>query len=499
MHTILYALLQSKKTPSHHPLNPSGPRPSSPFGRPPLLRTRFSAAQLLRLFHNLLPASLIAGWLALSKQAFYQRAFTPLVTLWYMVFQRLDANHALSHVQDDARDGGADRLSPPGKPLSRRITSESTSAYSDARQRLPLSFLLQTLGHMAAQFGRAFHVPLCFGLKIALLDGSTFRLRPWGDIPQHFPPHRPGNCKKPPYWCVARVVGTFCLATGAVLDTALGSLKKSEQALCAGMLKVRSWAGWLVLGDRNFGVYSVARSIVAAHGHALLRLTEVRARKLARTAGWRHQLRPGLDLSLDWSPSSHDQCPEGIPPAPVPGRLLVAQIRRPGYRPLNLYLFTTLLDPVQGPAGPLVELYAQRWNIEIYFRYLKVQMDMGFLEAHSADLARKEWLAGMIAYNLIRWAMVAAAARAQVPVLRLSFARARDLLLGWLEHSPRHRRNTRSWSRLLSRISRAQQPKRRQRRPSEPRAVRLFKNHFPVLEGDRAVAREKLAKAHANS
>jgi len=487
--------------PPHPSLRP--PRPNSvrrpPLGTPPLLHTRFSPTQLLRRFHQLLPVSLLAGWLALSERAFYQRAFTPLVTLWYLVFQRLDPNHALSHVQDDARDGGADRLSPPGKPLSRQITSESTSAYSDARQRLPLSFLLQTLGHVAAQFGRAFQGPLSFGLRIALLDGSTFRLRPFGDIPQHFPPHRPGNCTKPPYWCVARVVGALCWATGAVLDTALGSLKQSEQALCAGLLQARSWAGWLLLGDRNFGVYSVARSIVAAQGQALLRMTEVRARKLARTAGWRHQLRPGLDLALDWSPSARDQYPEGITPAPVPGRLLVAQIRRPGYRPLRLYLFTTLLDPVPGPVWQLVELYAQRWNIEVYFRYIKAQMDLDFLEPHSADLARKEWLAGMIAYNLIRWAMAAAAARAKVPVLRLSFCRARSLLLGWLDRSPRHRRSTRSWSRLLNRISQAQQPKRRKRRPSEPRAVRLLKNHFPVLEGTRAAAREKLAKAHANS
>jgi len=64
---------------------------------------------------------------------------------------------------------------------------------------------------------------------VALLDGSTLRLRPWGDIPKAFPPHRPGNCKKPPYWCVARVVGLFALATGALLDTAMGPLQASEQ------------------------------------------------------------------------------------------------------------------------------------------------------------------------------------------------------------------------------------------------------------------------------
>ena len=56
---------------------------------PQLLRTRFSPDQLLCHFRKLLPISLLATWLALSQKAFYQRAFTPLITLWYLVFQRL--------------------------------------------------------------------------------------------------------------------------------------------------------------------------------------------------------------------------------------------------------------------------------------------------------------------------------------------------------------------------------------------------------------------------
>ena len=462
-----------------------------------MLRTRFSAPQLLRRFHKLLPASLLSGWLALAEQIFYARAFTPLVTLWYMIFQRLNPNHHLSRVQEDAREGGADRLSPPGKALSAQITSESTSAYSDARQRLPLQALLQTLWHTAQQFDLCFQVPQWFGLKAGLMDGSTYRLRPFGTIPEDFPPHRPGNCKKPPYWCVARVVGILCLATGAVLDSAVGSLKASEQALSATVLKGRSWAGWLLLGDRNFGVWSVCRSIVAAQGHALLRLTQVRATRLARSCGLK--LRPGLDAPVSWSPSRYDQCPEGLSPDPVPGRLLVIRVNRPGFRSLTLYLFTTLVDQLNCPAQELVQLYAQRWNIEVCFRYIKAQMELGFLECHSADIARKEWFAGLIAYNLIRWTMASAAALEQVALPLLSFSRARELLLGWLGRSPLHRRSAPSWKRLLTRISKARQPKRRQRCPSEPRAVRPFRKDHATLDGSRAAARKRLAQTHAKS
>jgi len=471
------------------------PKPNPPSL--PLLRSRFSSEQLLRHFAQLLPVPLLAGWLALSERTFYARAFTPLVTLWYMIFQRLSDNHHLSHVQEDAREGGADRLSPPAKRLSTRLTSESTSAYSDARQRLPLPVCLRTLWHTAQHIGQSFELPRWFELKVALLDGSTYRLRPFGDIPEHFPPHRPGNCKRPPYWCVARVVGLFCLATWAVLDSAIGSLKLREQALSAGMLKARCWAGWLLLGDRNFGVFSVACAIVTAQGHALLRLTQARAAKLARSGGLK--LKPRLDARLTWTPSRQDQCPQDLAPVPIQGRLVVVCVQRAGFRTLTLYLFTTLLDAVNCPAQELARLYAQRWNIEVCFRYIKAQMDLGFLECYSADIARKEWFAGLIAYNLIRWTMASAAAVAQVALPLLSFSRARELLLGWLARSPMHRHSARSWKRLLTRISNARLPKRRKRRPSEPRAVRPFRKDHTVLNGPREVARKKLAEARAKS
>jgi len=276
----------------------------------------------------------------------------------------------------------------------------------------------------------------------------------------------------------------------------MGSLKASEQALSALLLK-RSWEQWLLVGDRNFGVYSAARAAVAAQAQVLFRLTRIRAAKLARSAGLK--LAPGLDALVNWSPSRRDQCPEGLTPLPVQGRLVVVRVKRPGFRPLTLYLFTTLLDQVKCPTQELVRLYAQRWNIELCLRYIKTQMDLGFLECHSAQMARKEWLAGLIAYNLIRWTMAAAAALAQVSVKLLSFSRARELLLGWCLRSSVRGRTLESWERLLSRIAKARLPKRRKRRASEPRAIRAFQKDVAKLEGSRAAAREKLAKSYADS
>jgi hypothetical protein len=494
LNTIEKNALKSTRQPRYRrsPAPKKTPPPSAP-----LLRTRFSARQLLGQFHQLLPLSLLAGWLALCDKNFYERAFTPLITLWYLIFQRLGPNHHLSQVLEDALEGGADRLSPRGKRLSQKLRSEATTSYSDARQRLPLEVCQRALRYIADQTHKAFQVPEKLGLRLGFMDGTTCRFRPWGDIPEHFPPHRPGNCKKPAYWCLARVVGVLCWATGVVVHSTMSDLKTSEQALSAQLFSERSWKGWLLAGDRNFGVYSVARTLLAAKAQALLRLTEARARKLARSAGL--QLKLGLDAPIKWVPTAHDQCPDGLIRTPVSGRLLAVRVVPRGFRSFTLYLFTTLIDPLQYPASELAPIYGLRWNIELCFRYIKAQMDLGFLECHSADLVRKEWLAGLIAYNLIRWTMGAAAALAKVPVPLLSFSRARELVLGWLMRSPPHRRSSRSWKRLLTRIAKAQLPKRRKARPAEPRAIRHFAKDVAKLEGSRAAARQKLAKTNAKS
>jgi putative transposase len=473
------------------------PTPKAARARPTaLLRTRFSPDQLLRQFLKLLPIAQLPGWLAAGPKVFYWRAFTPLITLWYCVFQRLADHHHLSHVVADAHAGGADRLSPKGKPLSRQLRSEATTSFSDARQRLPLAVFTQTLQHTAARIVAAFRPAPWFGYRVALLDGSTVRFRPFGDLPRQFPPHRPGNCKKEPYWCVGRVVALFDLATGVVLDTAIDSLRVSEQALSALLLQ-RSWKHWLLVADRNFGVFSVARAAVATHAQLLVRLTYARARKLARQID--RPLVPGLDACFTWAPSRQDQCPAGLDRTPVAGRLLAVRLARRGFRTLTLYLFTTLLDASSASAEKLARLYGQRWHVELYLRYVKTQMDLGFLECRSTDMAQKEWRAGLIAYNLIRAVMAGAAALAQVSVFVLSFSRTRELLRDWLDRQGDKRPTVGAWERLLARVAKVRLPKRRKPRPAEPRAIRSFLKHFPTLAGSRAVARQQLAATYAKS
>lgn len=420
----------------------------------------------------------------------YDRLWTPLITLWYLIWQWIQPSHTLGRVVTDARRGGADGLCSPHKRLSRGIKSKATTAYSNARQRLPLQWVQQAFSRMAAAL-LALDCASTDPLPVRLLDGSTKRLRPYGDIPEHFRQHR--TRRKRSYWCLARIVACFCATTGIVTAARIASTAFSEQALAVEMLLQASQRA-LYIGDRNFGIWRVVRAAVQGGGHALVRLTKVRARCLLG----RKRLPGFLDEARVWAPSSHDKLDVGLTKEPVGGRLLIIQAPRRGFRPVTLLLFTTLADIEAYPPSRLLELYGWRWRVELNFRTIKSTMDMDQSDAKSAAMVCKEFYAGLMAYNLVRGLMAAAAQQAGCRPAELSFTAVHgllacllmELLLASVSKSASKRRL--EW--ILMEAMDAKLPRRRKPRPSEPRAQYHIPQVFPRLQGSRAEARLELKK-----
>lgn len=453
------------------------------------LRTGLSLAQLLRMFQQLIDPHLLEQWLGEDEHDFYQCAFSPLITLWYLIFQRVEPDHTLEAVVTDAHQGGADALSPDHRPLSQRIRSWATSAYSNARQRLPV----QTLARGLEEQGRKIHQMAqgCDwrGVWPTLLDGSTVRMRPYKAVAKTYPPHRNGQQQQKGqegYWCLLRVVVSFCARTGVALTNAMGSLRESEQALAMQLIRQASGQE-LFIGDQNFGIFRVVQAVRQVKASALVRLTEARARKLAGGS-----LRVGTEQRLDWTPSRYDQQEAGCSSEPVAGRLIVVRVQRKGYRSQVLYLFTTLTDTRNYPMAELVELYGVRWQVELDLRYLKTQMELEQLESKTPDMAQKEWLAGLMAYNLIRAVMLAAALEAGKEPLELSFSRSKRQVQRFLERWGATRQGQlEAWTNLLKAVACCGLPRRSKPRPCEPRRERTLRHKFPPLIGSRAEARRR--------
>jgi hypothetical protein len=436
----------------------------------------------------LLPSAALWRLPALKAKPFYKRLFTPVVTLWYLIFQRLHPDHTLDAALTDASNGGADRLN---KKLSRQLLSESTSAYSDARQRLPWQFLLEALAVQARKLLGLTDKILWHGRVLALLDGSTVRLRPYGNIPKNFPGNR--NQHRKPYWCLMRVTVCFCTWSGAVLDCVWGSIGLGEQGMACQLI-LRSLAKSVFIGDRAYGVFRVAQAARQADQEVLLRMTSCRARKVL-----------GRDLVVGdhlvrWKHSRKDQLEAGCSKDPLQGRLLVLWTQPAGFRRELLCLFTTLPNTAEFSLRELAKVYGLRWHVELNLRYLKAQMDLVQLEAKSSDMVRKEWLAGLLAYNLIRGAQLSAALLKGIPPNRLSFSGVRKRLECWLQClATNPQAALRKWAKVLRQMSSCTLPRRPKKRPSEPRKQRHLRLAYAPLFGSRATARRRLRKSRFKS
>ena len=96
-----------------------------------------------------------------------------------------------------------------------------------------------------------------------------------------------------------------------------------------------------------------------------------------------------------------------------------------GTKPLALRLWTSLLDEKEHPAGALVELYASRWEEELFFRELKSHLHGrdNLLDAQTPETAAQEVLAMLLAASLVARQREVVAGRAGVEILRISFAK----------------------------------------------------------------------------
>jgi hypothetical protein len=93
-------------------------------------------------------------------------------------------------------------------------------------------------------------------------------------------------------------------------------------------------------------------------------------------------------------------------------------------------LLTSLLDAKAFPAAEIIELYHERWEVELGFDEKKTKMLGGkpALRSKTADGVRQELWGVLLAYNLIRLEMCEVADEAGVPPLRISFIAALRLI-----------------------------------------------------------------------
>jgi len=305
---------------------------------------------------------------------------------------------------------------------------------------------------------------------VFLLDGSSLELEHCPELMRNYPPAQNQHGRS--HWPVLRIVVAHDVETGMAQSPCwgpmYGSEAVSEQELAEKLITSLP-AQSTLLGDRNFGVFWVAWAAQQSKLGVVLRLTEVRARKLVGIIS-----QPG-DYEVEWKASRWDggKRRRFASDSVIKGRLIAARIGR-GKSKQWLYLFTTLSSSVE----EVVALYGRRWNIETDLRSLKRTVNLHHIHAKSQDMFEKELWMAVSAYNFVRAVMCMAARRNNIDPRQLSFSGVLTVVnCAWarLMAAPSQ---PDVFLQMLDLVAQCTLPIRRKRR-SYPRAVWRHRSAFP--------------------
>ena len=196
------------------------------------------------------------------------------------------------------------------------------------------------------------------------------------------------------------------------LAAAIGIDGDSEQSLAKELLETIP-ERCLLIADRLYGVGAflilLAAQFAKRPGHFLVRVSRNLRPKVLET------LKDGSVLVE-------------IKPSKGAGRLRAREIRGRVRRPrgpwVEVRFWTSLVDPKMYPAKELLALYARRWEQEIVYKQIKVDMRQAeLLRSHTAETAAQEVAALILAHALLAEERMRVAVGSGAEVLRISFGK----------------------------------------------------------------------------
>ena len=362
--------------------------------------------------------------------------------------------------------------------------AEGNSAYVQARQRLPEERLRQALVATAKTANRRVGSQgFVHGRPVKVADSSTVQLPDTASNQLVYPqaPGQKAGCGFP----LMKFLPIFSLSSGAISHVVTDTWKTHDVRL----LK-EAWdtlrQGDVLLVDRAFGDYVNLAMLPQRGVDVVARMHGARKVDFRRP----HKRFGHGDALFKWH-KAYQQSDILTPEewAQLPNTLIVRVIRFTAIirgRKARLTLVTSLLDPLCYPAEELIALYRRRWQLELSLRHLKTTMKMEALRCQSPEMAQKELLAYLVAYNLIRCLMAEAVAQAGAEMERLSFRGTMDAVRNYAVESRavrnRHKRAD-LWLTLLAVIAADLVPCRPGR--NEPRAIKRRPKAYALLNKPR--------------
>lgn len=370
---------------------------------------------------------------------------------------------------------------------------EGTSAYCQARGKIPLDLLTGCIGRLAqTAFALVPHSPLLQGRRLKAVDGSSARLADTRENQRAFP--QSASQKPGAGFPVMKIVALLCVATGSILTHITGNQSQSELSL-AWQLAASLVKGEVLIADRGFCNYSLL-ALLRGQGVDLIARVPTTIRKIDFRQGKKlgHQ-----DALFGWKKSSKP-C-SWLPlaqwlglPDTLTVRVIRVRLQLPGIRVQTLTLATTLLDPDRYPVREIIQAYGLRWRQEMCFDDLKTTLEMAHLKSKTPEMARKELGMFLIAHNFLRCVMAEAAAQARIEVKKISFKGTLDgfrQCANAMAQTSSKAKRTALWMEFKKTLAADLVPARPGR--LEPRAVkRIFK--YPKLITHRKRYKDRMSR-----
>ena len=298
----------------------------------------------------------------------------------------------------------------------------SESGLSERRQAASWQLFTSWLGQALRPMAKSDLNPTAFwrGWRLLAWDGSQFSLTNTPQVKQQACKARARRRRAA--WAKVTVAVLLELGLHNPLAAAIGYQGQSEYVLTQQLLAALTPRS-LLLADRLTGcpalLYPLYCQVLALGSHFLVRvrknLTVLKRRRLADGS------------SLIEVAFRNPWCQRDVL-ATFTLREIVVRARRRGFRPQTIRLWTTLLDPATAPALELAQLYTQRWEQELYFRQLKLELRRSeVLQSHTPETAAQEVAMLVLATALLAQERARAAA-GKLPVLEVSFVKCVDLL-----------------------------------------------------------------------
>lgn len=344
-----------------------------------------------------------------------RRIYTDGLVMWLGVYQELELASCRGSLEE-LNSERAYALMGDCKRKREMNLSGNTSALIQARQKITRDTLMEALHGLYQDASRGLNWK---GYRLYGIDGSTVSLnQSTAQLRKAFPGAE-GN-KSRSRWPIVHLVILVDLLEGLLASASIGAKygkrAQGEQELALAFREIVS-ENSLVLGDRNFGMFNIAKEFTNKGCKVLLRLSP----HIAQSMAGGNSLTDGMDLPVKWKASYEVSKRWGYQQGDiVEGRLIGKSFMHNG-KLHNVYLFTDLKE---GDVSELSELYKKRWMIEEDIKSLKLRLRLKDIQAATKEAVEVELFCKMMAYNITRACILLAVDGTDIDPRRISFANA---------------------------------------------------------------------------